>query len=116
MSGARAQVAPLGRRNPGSSGASLVDLCGLQLDDVRCLLEVALECEGDRLRATVDPELQQDVLDVLLDRLWRDDEVTGDLGVVEPAREQAQDLELSARQAGDDRARYGARPTRQAVH
>jgi hypothetical protein len=45
------------------------------------------------------------VLDVLLDRLRRDHQIARDLDVIETARQEPEDLELSPRQPGDGRTR-----------
>ena len=62
--------------------------------------EAAPECEGDCLRAGVDAELGEDVLDVGRDGLRADDEVRGDLTLRPPLGEEAEDLALARAEAG----------------
>jgi len=61
--------------------------------------EAALERCRDGLRASVDAELREDVLDVRGDRLRADDECRGDLSLGAALREQRQDLALAGAQA-----------------
>src|SRR5437867_12614319 len=60
------------------------------------LHETALVCEHDRLRAVVQIELGEDACDVGLDRRVADEELTRDVAVRKPARDQAENLELAS--------------------
>jgi hypothetical protein len=75
-----------------------------------------LQGERDCLRATVHPELQEDVLDVLLDGLRGDDEIVRDLHMVHSACEEPQDLELAPGEPSHDRTRDRARAFRKPLH
>src|SRR5688572_29059310 len=65
----------------------------LQLDDA------APHADGDGVGAVAGPQFLHDVLDVDLDRLFRDEELLGDVAVPVPARDGAQDLDFARRES-----------------
>src|SRR5581483_9251015 len=56
------------------------------------------QCDRDGMRARIRLELRQDVTDVALHRLLRDEELLGHIGVRHPVREQLEDLALARRE------------------
>src|SRR5215211_8234880 len=65
------------------------------------LNEAGLVGEDDGLDAVAEAEFLQEARDMCLDGRVADDELLGDLGVGEAAREEPQDLELAGGQLGD---------------
>lgn len=59
--------------------------------------EPAAEADGDRVGARARLELGQEVADVRLDRLLRQEEPLADLPVHEPVRDELEDLDLAHR-------------------
>ena len=67
------------------------------------LHETVLIGDGDCLRPAAGAQLPEDVLDVRPDRLGADEQGIGDLPLLEPIGEQAEDLPFSGRQGRHDR-------------
>jgi signal transduction histidine kinase len=63
--------------------------------------ESGLVGEHDRLHAVAQAELGQDARDVRLDRVLGEDQLGCDLGVGEPARDKAKDLDLALCELGE---------------
>src|SRR5919106_1717642 len=57
------------------------------------------------LDAVLDLQLHEDVRDVVLDRLWANEELARDLGVVLAVRDQFEHLDLAVRELGANRLR-----------
>src|SRR5688572_6027860 len=70
--------------------------------------ETAAQGQGGGGGPGLDPELAQDVPDVVGGGLSADEEGGGDLAVGVPGGEQAQDFALAGRQTGTDGVRRGA--------
>src|SRR5437867_804280 len=104
-----------GPREPRRASAEAVDVWRARESDRRLCVHGRLhhllaQREGDRLRPAVDAELQQDVLDVLVDRLRAQEQSARDACRVEAASEEAEDLALARRQFRRRGGRHGGAP------